>query len=301
MVQYARRHPSFMAFLVALTVCGVAVANEIIRGVTSTGTPTDVLVDSSGNVQVEDAAAEASLAIIDDWDETDRAKVNIIAGQVGVAAGSGASSALTQRVIAATDSPEVTAVQIMDDWDETDRAKVNIIAGQVGVAANSGATDALTQRVIAATNSPEVTALEIMDDWDSSDTAKVTIAAQTATALVVSATAAANTKANPIYVARGYQDAAIDDDLVAGSINLAASSTSYTLPAAGDAYMVCARGNRAYVECGTAVTVTTSAGGYVFSVPDGACVGPLRLTGPDCAHIASSAVGQIEFIRFVSP
>ncbi len=110
------------------------------------------------------AAVVASLDIIDDWDESDRCKVNPIVGQAGVAAGSGASDALTQRVIAATNSPEVTAVEIMDDWDESDRAKVNIIAGQAGVAANAGAADALTQRVIAASDSPEVVALGTLFD-----------------------------------------------------------------------------------------------------------------------------------------
>jgi hypothetical protein len=45
----------------------------------------------------------ASLAVLDDWDETDRAKVNPIVGQAGVQGGSGAVSATTQRVVLATD------------------------------------------------------------------------------------------------------------------------------------------------------------------------------------------------------
>lgn len=74
-------------------------------------------VDASGQLSVVDSAVKTAVEIMDDWDESDRAKVNIIVGQAGVAAGSGASSTTTQRVIAATDSPEVTALQIMDDWD----------------------------------------------------------------------------------------------------------------------------------------------------------------------------------------
>lgn len=55
--------------------------------------------ESGGNL----AGAATSLAVIDDWDESDRAKVNTIAGQVGVQGGSGGVSALTQRVVLATD------------------------------------------------------------------------------------------------------------------------------------------------------------------------------------------------------
>jgi len=51
----------------------------------------------------EQQTQTASLSVIDDWDETDRAKVNIIAGQVGVQGGSGTTNALTQRVVLATD------------------------------------------------------------------------------------------------------------------------------------------------------------------------------------------------------
>jgi len=40
---------------------------------------------------------------LDDWDETNRAAVNTIAGQVGVQGASGTVTALTQRVVLATD------------------------------------------------------------------------------------------------------------------------------------------------------------------------------------------------------
>jgi len=58
-----------------------------------------------------------AVEIMDDWDESDRAKVNIIAGQAGVTAGAGAVAANTPRVTHASDDPAVTALQIMDDWD----------------------------------------------------------------------------------------------------------------------------------------------------------------------------------------
>lgn len=43
----------------------------------------------------------ASLSVMDDWDESDRAKVNPVVGQAGVAAGAGAITSNTQRVVGA--------------------------------------------------------------------------------------------------------------------------------------------------------------------------------------------------------
>lgn len=67
-------------------------------------------VDNAGTFAVQDAtvatntgASTTALQIIDDWDESDRAKVNPIVGQAGVQGGSGAVTALTQRVVMATD------------------------------------------------------------------------------------------------------------------------------------------------------------------------------------------------------
>lgn len=65
-------------------------------------------LESGGNL----AAAAASLSVMDDWDESDRAKVNIIAGQVGVQAGAGAVSANTQRVVVVTDQ---TVIPVNDN------------------------------------------------------------------------------------------------------------------------------------------------------------------------------------------
>lgn len=58
------------------------------------------------------AAAAASLAIMDDWDESDRAKVNPIVGQAGVAAGAGAVGATVQRVTLASDDPAVALLSV---------------------------------------------------------------------------------------------------------------------------------------------------------------------------------------------
>jgi hypothetical protein len=55
-------------------------------------------LESGGNL----AAGAASLDVLDDWDEGDRAKVNLIPGQEGIAAGSGAVGATVPRVTLAT-------------------------------------------------------------------------------------------------------------------------------------------------------------------------------------------------------
>ncbi len=45
---------------------------------------------------------------LDDWDESDRAKVNLIAGQAGITAGAGNVAANTPRITVAADDPLVT-------------------------------------------------------------------------------------------------------------------------------------------------------------------------------------------------
>lgn len=60
------------------------------------------IVNASGELLVKDTTADTSLSVIDDWDETDRAKVNIIAGQAGIAAGTGVDGVTVPRVTLAT-------------------------------------------------------------------------------------------------------------------------------------------------------------------------------------------------------
>lgn len=59
----------------------------------------ELALESGGNL----AAIATSASVIDDWDESDRAKVNPIAGQAGIDGGSGAVSGKTTRVVIATD------------------------------------------------------------------------------------------------------------------------------------------------------------------------------------------------------
>lgn len=101
------------------------------------GAPQELAVTGDGTaaspyiLSVNSGAGDAgatSLAIMDDWDESDRAKVNTIVGQAGVAAGAGAVAATVQRMTLASDDPAVVALQIMDDWDSTDACKTVAIS-----------------------------------------------------------------------------------------------------------------------------------------------------------------------------
>lgn len=76
-------------------------------------------IETGGNL----AASATSLAVIDDWDESDRAKVNVIAGQAGITAGAGAVAANTPRVTHASDDPVTTSVQLLDDAIVADDAQ----------------------------------------------------------------------------------------------------------------------------------------------------------------------------------
>ena len=99
------------------------------------------------------AAAATSLAILDDWDETDRAKVNIIAGQVAITAGAGAVAANTPRVTLASDDPGVAAIQTFANATEYETVAASQTAQALG--ATGGTGDLITGiLVVPATTSP---------------------------------------------------------------------------------------------------------------------------------------------------
>lgn len=139
--------------------------------VTGTVTATGAALESGGNL----AAAATSLAIIDDWDETDRAKVNPIVGQAGVAAGAGAVSATVQRVTLASDDPAVallgtidadtggilTAVQLIDNAISGSEMQVDVVAALPAGTNNIGDVDVLTMPAVAIAKSGMATAVSL--------------------------------------------------------------------------------------------------------------------------------------------
>lgn len=148
-------------------------------------------LESGGNL----AAAAASLAVMDDWDETDRAKVNPIVGQAGVQGASGTVSANTQRVVLATD--------------------VALPAGTN----NIGDVDVLTLPAIPAGNNNigdvDIASLPNEGQQTMANSISVAVASDQATFPVTAAGTAAHaspTSGNPVYVA-GRASNAIPTDV----------------------------------------------------------------------------------------
>lgn len=73
-----------------------------------------VTIATDDTVATDLTAIKTAVEIMDDWDESNRAAVNIISGQIGVAAGAGAVDALTQRVTLASDDPAVALLATID-------------------------------------------------------------------------------------------------------------------------------------------------------------------------------------------
>lgn len=179
-------------------------------------------IDASGNIAVtqsgtwteaNSAAIAASLSVIDDWDASDRAKVDLIAGQVAITAGAGAVAANTPRVTLASDDPVTTSVQLIDDTVYTDDTSTHSTGSSKGLGIMAAATptdaavnandigmlamtldrrllvDASGVAVPVTDNSSSLTvdnagtfavqdsaaeaSLSVLDDWDESDRAKV--------------------------------------------------------------------------------------------------------------------------------
>lgn len=145
--------------LEGLTIAAGALAVDVTRwggavvtggaGVVAAGTPRVTLASND--------PAVTALEIMDDWDEVDRAKVNTIAGQVGVQGGSGIATALTQRMVLATDVALPTGANIIGrvGIDQTTPGTTNavaVITGQNGIAGGTGVDGATVPRVSLATN-----------------------------------------------------------------------------------------------------------------------------------------------------
>lgn len=147
-------------------------------------TAADLNVTEASGVAIKNA-----VEIMDDWDESDRAKVNPIVGQAGVQGAEGTITALTQRVTLATDDDGVahlatiagdttsidgkitacnTGAVVISSGTVTTVSTVTSLSQLGGQAINlgEGTIATGTQRITLATDDDAVASLGIIDDWD---------------------------------------------------------------------------------------------------------------------------------------
>lgn len=139
---------------------GAAIVGQFGIDQTTPGTTNGVQVNAAlpagantiGNVGLVAGAALVGKVGIDQTTPGTTDHVSPIAGQNGVAGGSGVVGATVQRVTVATDDVTSTNLVTLGGTVTAARAAVNPIAGQAGVAAGSGVNGVTVQRVTIATD-----------------------------------------------------------------------------------------------------------------------------------------------------
>jgi hypothetical protein len=122
-----------LATLAGTVTGGIAAVGGTVTANAGTNLNTSALaVETGGNL----AAAATSLNVVDDWDESDRCKVNLVSGQAGITAGAGAVGASTPRVTLASDDPAVTALQTLDN--AVSGSGFNVSRGHRGATCDAG-------------------------------------------------------------------------------------------------------------------------------------------------------------------
>jgi len=97
-------------------------------GPISAANPMPIILPAGASTEAKQNVSNASLGIMDDWDESDRAKVNPIAGQAGIAGGSGVDGASVPRVSLATDIPLPAGTNVLGTTREF---KLEVARGNV--------------------------------------------------------------------------------------------------------------------------------------------------------------------------
>ena len=134
----------------------------------------DTPVSAANPLPVTDAASAADLEdikvavqIVDDWDESDRAKVNVIVGQAGIAAGTGVDGATVPRVSLATNVALPAGTNLLGKVgiDQTTDGTTNKVAvgGAAAIVSSRKVTAAAGTAIVLGTSLPcrevQVTAL----------------------------------------------------------------------------------------------------------------------------------------------
>jgi len=102
----------------------------------------------------------------------------------------------------------------------------------------------------------------------------------------------------PVETTTGTADAMAPEGV--NHVAIPASSTVYRLPKPGALYCFLAVGNSAYVKDGLGgipTATTTVSTGYDICCPEGALIGPFKMSGPMYAIIGNSAAGVLQIFR----
>lgn len=92
-------------------------------------------------------------------------------------------------------------------------------------------------------------------------------------------------------------DQKVDDNSITACVAITAASANYTLPKQGAYYYLVATGGTAYLRCGAAgVVATTAANGHNVKVPEGTWTPAIRLVGPVCDVVGAADAGELCFI-----
>lgn len=129
----------------------------------------DTLIGHVDGVESSLGDAVTALQIIDDWDETNRAKVNLVVGQAGITAGAGAVGAATPRVTLASDDPAVALLGTIDTDTSGIATSTSTLAG--AVSGTEMQVDVLTIPDLSNQASATVTGCDTLFDSDGDNAA----------------------------------------------------------------------------------------------------------------------------------
>lgn len=218
----------------------------------------DPAVAKLGTIDTDTGNIATAVQVMDDWDESDRCKVNPIAGQAGIAGGTGVDGATVPRVTLATDVPlpagdnnignvDVASVpaplNVVGGGTEAAALRVTLANDSTGVVSVDDGGGALTVDGTVTANAgtnlntsalalesggnlaATATALQIIDDWDDGSDHCEVVGAAAEDAAVVGA---------PVLVGGRYDSTArtLDNGDV-GAMALSAAGEVIAIPQAG--------------------------------------------------------------------
>ena len=131
------------------------------------GNERGVNVDGSNQLQVVEASASAiaaSLAVLDDWDDSNYANVNANIAGTDIVGGAGAVASGVQRVTLASDDPAVVSLGNLDNAVDGNYLNVNANIAGTDMIGGAGAVASGVQRITLASDDPAVVSLGNLDN-----------------------------------------------------------------------------------------------------------------------------------------